>query len=81
MSRLIQEKIKQPLAEELLFGKLVGRRRGAREPEGRPAELRTGPAPPKVKAAKKAKAGAKKGKTAPEPSEDADNNLRPIDVG
>ena len=29
MARLIQEKVKQPLAEELLFGKLVERRRGA----------------------------------------------------
>ncbi len=30
MARVIQEHIKRPLAEELLFGKLVGRRHGAR---------------------------------------------------
>jgi ATP-dependent Clp protease ATP-binding subunit ClpA len=36
MGRLIQEKIKQPLAEELLFGKLVhgGERQGPGQKQG-----------------------------------------------
>jgi len=72
MARLIQEKIKQPLAEELLFGKLSG---GGEVhvslKDGQPSFELT-PAPPKAKPAKKAKPSAKKGKPAPEPSEDAD---------
>jgi ATP-dependent Clp protease ATP-binding subunit ClpA len=70
MGRLIQEKIKQPLAEELLFGKLSsGGEVHVSLKDGQPAFELT-PAPPKVKA-KKAKA-AKKGKPSPEANEDAD---------
>jgi ATP-dependent Clp protease ATP-binding subunit ClpA len=70
MARLIQEKIKQPLAEELLFGKLSsGGEVHVSLKDGQPAFELT-PAPPKVKA-KKAKA-AKKGKPSPEANEDAD---------
>jgi ATP-dependent Clp protease ATP-binding subunit ClpA len=66
MSRLVQEKIKQPLAEELLFGKLVnGGEVKVRVKDNAPAFEIT-PAPPKVskakaKAAKGAKAKAKDG--------------------
>jgi ATP-dependent Clp protease ATP-binding subunit ClpA len=73
MGRLVQEKIKQPLAEELLFGKLSG---GGEVhvslKDGQPSFELT-PAPPKVKA-KKAKPG--KGKPAAETndSEEADEN-------
>ena len=63
MGRLIQEKIKQPLAEELLFGKLVhGGEVAVRIKDGQPA-FEVTPAPPKVgkpkkdKGTKKAKAG------------------------
>ncbi len=55
MARLIQEKIKQPLAEELLFGKLAGGGEvhvGLKD--GQPSFELT-PAPPKGKAAKKGK--------------------------
>jgi ATP-dependent Clp protease ATP-binding subunit ClpA len=61
MARLIQEKIKQPLAEELLFGKLVnGGEVKVRIKDNVPA-FETMPAPPKVgkksaKAPKRAKA-------------------------
>ena len=56
MARLIQEKIKQPLAEELLFGKLVnGGEVKVRIKDNAPA-FETMPAPPKV--------GKAKGKTA-----------------
>jgi ATP-dependent Clp protease ATP-binding subunit ClpA len=58
MSRLVQEKIKQPLAEELLFGKLVnGGEVKVRVKDNAPAFEIT-PAPPKVSKAK-AKAAAK----------------------
>ncbi|ANY18979.1 ATP-dependent Clp protease ATP-binding subunit ClpA [Tsuneonella dongtanensis] len=61
MARLIQEKIKQPLAEELLFGKLSG---GGEVhvslKDGQPAFELT-PAPPKSRPTKK-KPAAKKGK-------------------
>jgi ATP-dependent Clp protease ATP-binding subunit ClpA len=60
MSRLVQEKIKQPLAEELLFGKLVnGGEVKVRVKDNAPAFEIT-PAPPKVSKAKAkaAKAGA-----------------------
>jgi ATP-dependent Clp protease ATP-binding subunit ClpA len=70
MARLIQEKIKQPLAEELLFGKLSG---GGEVhvslKDGQPS-FELAPAPPKVKAAKKKP--VKKAKPAPEANEDAD---------
>ena len=68
MGRLIQEKIKQPLAEELLFGKLVnGGEVKVRIKDNAPAFELT-PAPPKVSKAKtppKAKARKKAGGTAP----------------
>jgi ATP-dependent Clp protease ATP-binding subunit ClpA len=61
MARLVQEKIKQPLAEELLFGKLVnGGEVKVRVKDNAPAFEIT-PAPPKVSKAKAkaAKADAK----------------------
>ncbi len=74
MGRLIQEKIKQPLAEELLFGKLSdGGEVQVNIKDGKPAFELT-PAPPKAKpkrkkapagkkpAAKKPEAGASEGK-------------------
>jgi ATP-dependent Clp protease ATP-binding subunit ClpA len=57
MGRLIQEKIKQPLAEELLFGKLVhGGEVAVRMKDGQPV-FEVTPAPPKES---RAKAKAKK---------------------
>ena len=48
MGRLIQEKIKQPLAEELLFGKLVhGGEVAVRIKDGQPT-FEVTPAPPKA---------------------------------
>jgi ATP-dependent Clp protease ATP-binding subunit ClpA len=65
MGRLIQEKIKQPLAEELLFGKLVhGGEVAVHMKDGAPAFEIT-PAPPKAakpKAPKKATGKASKAK-------------------
>ncbi|MGN6499098.1 MAG: ATP-dependent Clp protease ATP-binding subunit ClpA, partial [Tsuneonella sp.] len=55
MARLIQEKIKQPLAEELLFGKLAdGGEVHVSLKDGEPSFELT-PAPPKAKAVKAAK--------------------------
>jgi ATP-dependent Clp protease ATP-binding subunit ClpA len=72
MARLIQEKIKQPLAEELLFGKLSdGGEVQVSVKDGKPAFELT-PAPPRQK---KAARGATKGKSAgrePRPSADAE---------
>ncbi|QYU69572.1 ATP-dependent Clp protease ATP-binding subunit ClpA [Leptolyngbya sp. 15MV] len=68
MGRLIQEKIKQPLAEELLFGKLAdGGEVHVSVKDGKPAFELT-PAPPKVKAvrAKKKPAARKPAAKAPE---------------
>ena len=45
MGRLVQEKIKQPLAEELLFGKLDPWRRGQGPDQGQCARLRDHPRP------------------------------------
>jgi ATP-dependent Clp protease ATP-binding subunit ClpA len=63
MGRLVQEKIKQPLAEELLFGKLVnGGEVKVRIKDNAPS-FEIVPAPPKAAKAKpkaKAKAPAKK---------------------
>ena len=60
MARLVQEKIKQPLAEELLFGKLVnGGEVKVRIKDNAPSFEIT-PAPPK---ATKGKASAKAPKT------------------
>ena len=63
MGRLIQEKIKQPLAEELLFGKLVnGGEVSVRIKDDKPA-FEVTPAAPKTKAkAKPAKKSAEKRK-------------------
>ncbi len=60
MGRLMQEKIKQPLAEELLFGKLVnGGEVKVRIKDNAPA-FEISPAPPKpVKAKGESKAKAK----------------------
>jgi ATP-dependent Clp protease ATP-binding subunit ClpA len=63
MGRLIQEKIKQPLAEELLFGKLIhGGEVAVHMKDGQPV-FEVTPAPPKVGKPKKAKAsnGSDKG--------------------
>ena len=69
MARLIQEKIKQPLADELLFGKLAdGGEVHVSIKDGKPAFEIT-PAPPKVKPAKKA--GAKKKPAAKNPAPEA----------
>jgi ATP-dependent Clp protease ATP-binding subunit ClpA len=60
MGRLVQEKIKQPLAEELLFGKLVnGGEVKVRIKDNAPAFEMT-PAAPKAKPKGKKKAVAKK---------------------
>ena len=66
MSRLIQEKIKQPLAEELLFGKLSdGGEVHVSVKDAKPAFELT-PAPPKAKPRRKPKkTAAKKGPTGP----------------
>ncbi len=60
MSRLIQEKVKQPLAEELLFGKLAsGGEVHVKVKDGK-LDFELTPAPPKAKAKPKRKAAAKK---------------------
>ncbi|MBA2466017.1 MAG: AAA family ATPase, partial [Sphingomonas sp.] len=67
MGRLVQEKIKQPLAEELLFGKLVnGGEVMVRIKDNAPA-FEIAPAPPKA-AKVKAKAKGRKGAPATEPT-------------
>jgi ATP-dependent Clp protease ATP-binding subunit ClpA len=71
MARLIQEKIKQPLAEELLFGKLSeGGEVHVSIKDGKPAFEMT-PAPPKVKPAKKVSV-KKKGAAAKKPENETD---------
>ncbi len=70
MARLIQEKIKQPLAEELLFGKLAsGGEVHVSLKDGQPAFELT-PAPPKAKPARKKKPAVKKA-TPQQPEADA----------
>ncbi len=70
MGRLIQEKIKQPLAEELLFGKLSdGGEVAVTMKDGKPSFELT-PAPPKEKPARKKPAARKK--AAPRKKPDAD---------
>ncbi|MEO9669844.1 MAG: ATP-dependent Clp protease ATP-binding subunit ClpA, partial [Marinomonas sp.] len=65
MGRLLQEKIKQPLAEELLFGKLAdGGEVHVTLKDGKPAFEMT-PAPPKAKRKPPAKKKATAKKTAP----------------
>jgi ATP-dependent Clp protease ATP-binding subunit ClpA len=69
MGRLVQEKIKQPLAEELLFGKLVnGGEVKVRIKDNAPSFEIT-PAPPK---APKPKRPTKKSSVAPEDAPPAD---------
>ena len=69
MARLVQEKIKQPLAEELLFGKLVdGGEVKVHMKDDKPA-FEIVPSPPKPKRKppppkKKASAGKSKAKNA-----------------
>jgi ATP-dependent Clp protease ATP-binding subunit ClpA len=61
MARLVQEKIKQPLAEELLFGKLVnGGEVKVRIKDNAPAFeiVPAAPKPPRTKNGKSAKAKA-----------------------
>ncbi|AXK41412.1 ATP-dependent Clp protease ATP-binding subunit ClpA [Erythrobacter aureus] len=65
MGRLIQEKIKQPLAEELLFGKLAdGGEVSVTLKDGKPSFELT-PAPPRAKRKSPAKKKAAKGTAAP----------------
>jgi len=60
MARLVQEKIKQPLAEELLFGKLVnGGEVKVRIKDNAPSFEIVPAAPKPAKAKGKAKASAK----------------------
>jgi ATP-dependent Clp protease ATP-binding subunit ClpA len=60
MGRLIQDKIKQPLAEELLFGKLVhGGEVAVHMKDGKPV-FEVTPAPPKTAKSKKSKSDATK---------------------
>ena len=73
MARLIQEKIKQPLAEELLFGKLSdGGEVQVSVKDGQPSFELT-PAPPKAKPVKAKKKAAKK-PSATKPSAEADQD-------
>ena len=70
MGRLIQDKIKQPLAEELLFGKLAdGGEVHVTVKDGKPSFEMT-PAPPKAKAAKKKPAAKKAPAKKPAPETD-----------
>ena len=64
MGRLMQEKIKQPLAEELLFGKLVHGGEVAIRLKDDALTFEITPAAPKAKAAPKAAAPGKKAKPA-----------------
>ena len=75
MARLIQEKVKQPLAEELLFGKLRhGGEVHVSVKDGALAFELT-PAPPKLAKSKAEKPAVKrKGKTAPETSKDGNDS-------
>ncbi|MDE2618862.1 MAG: ATP-dependent Clp protease ATP-binding subunit ClpA [Sphingomonadales bacterium] len=73
MARLIQDKVKQPLAEELLFGKLAhgGEVHVKTKEGGQELAFELTPAPPKlVKAKPKKKKPSKAAGAAPEPSED-----------
>ena len=71
MSRLIQDQIKQPLAEELLFGKLAsGGEVHVSLKDGKPAFELT-PAPPKARPKRKPKKVAAKKSDAGKPQADA----------
>ncbi|MBV7258542.1 ATP-dependent Clp protease ATP-binding subunit ClpA [Erythrobacter crassostreae] len=72
MGRLIQDKIKQPLAEELLFGKLAdGGEVHVTVKDGKPSFELT-PAPPKTKPKRKAPAKKKPAAKKAPPAQDAD---------
>jgi len=73
MGRLIQDKIKQPLAEELLFGKLAdGGEVQVTIKDGKP-NFELTPAPPKAKKAAAKKSAKKKGASA-KPAADANES-------
>jgi len=79
MARLLQEKVKQPLAEELLFGKLnhggevhVSVKEGALSFELTPAPPKLVKRPAKAAAKPKRKPAAKKSGSQPEPSTDVE---------
>ena len=77
MGRLVQEKIKQPLAEELLFGKLVnGGEVKVRIKDNAPA-FEIVPAPPKVSKAKAKAAKAKADKVPVKAKKKADGEEAP----
>ncbi len=63
MARLIQEKVKQPLAEELLFGKLAAGGEVHVTVKDEKLAFELTPAPPKTKPKRKRKAAAKKADT------------------
>ena len=65
MARLIQERVKQPLAEELLFGKLASGGEVHVSVKGDALSFELTPAPPKAKPARKKKPVARK---KPDPS-------------
>ncbi|TRD11388.1 ATP-dependent Clp protease ATP-binding subunit ClpA [Erythrobacter insulae] len=72
MGRLIQDKIKQPLAEELLFGKLAdGGEVHVTVKDGKPS-FELAPAPPKAKPKRKAPAKKKPAAKKAPPAKDAD---------
>jgi ATP-dependent Clp protease ATP-binding subunit ClpA len=68
MSRLIQDKVKQPLAEELLFGKLASGGEVHVSVKDDKLAFELTPAPPKASRRKPKKAAVAKKK--PEPSAD-----------
>jgi ATP-dependent Clp protease ATP-binding subunit ClpA len=71
MGRLVQEKIKQPLAEELLFGKLVNGGEVKVRIKDNALAFEITPAPPKAAKAKgRSKASAKGEATGDAPAED-----------
>jgi ATP-dependent Clp protease ATP-binding subunit ClpA len=74
MARLIQEKVKQPLAEELLFGKLAHGGEVHVTVKDEVLAFQLTPAPPKLvkKSAKKAAPSKRKPSAASEPSGDSD---------
>jgi ATP-dependent Clp protease ATP-binding subunit ClpA len=74
MARLIQDEVKQPLAEELLFGKLSGGGEvHVSMKDGKPAFELT-PAPPKARAKRKPKKAAPKAKPQAKAEESKDDS-------
>ncbi|PEQ12102.1 ATP-dependent Clp protease ATP-binding subunit ClpA [Novosphingobium sp. PC22D] len=71
MARLIQEKVKQPLAEELLFGKLAhgGEVHVSKKKDEDALSFELTPAPPKLTRKKKKPAAKKVTKKSPPPTE------------